>query len=180
MNICTEFENKLVAFIENQLTSEEHRKFEDHLKSCSICQKEYAAIGKLYEILNRDEVKLPAPDFFESLKIKVRQKVIVPRRSYVPWIIKIMVPAFAAAVLLLILYRPNQNMEMNVPVSNLLEDREVASYAINKLVNEDLMKELTVIEEYLPSELDESLDELTAKEKIELIKDLSEKFKIGT
>ena len=180
MNICTEFESKLVAFVENQLTPGEHRKFEDHLKLCSICQKEYASIEKLYEILNKDEVKLPAPEFFESLKMKVRRKIIIPRRSYVPRIIKIMVPAFAAAVLLLILYRPNQYMEITVPVSNLLEDREVAVYALNKLVNEDLVNELTVIEEHLPSELDESLDELTAKEKIQLIKDLSRKFKIGT
>ena len=103
MNICTEFNKKIIDYIENQLTEYEHKKFKEHLQRCKQCQGEYNRVKKLYEILDKDAVILPEQEFFENLKIRVRQKTWVPRKSYIKRILKILVPVFAAVIIFVLL-----------------------------------------------------------------------------
>jgi len=114
-------------------------------------------------------------DFVKKHKITVIPFKIINRQGK---IIKILVPIFAAAAILMFLRQPNGTTEIVVPTSNLLEDEEVASYALDKVIDEELINEMTEIEDYFPFELDEVFDELTIEEKVEFVKGICEKYSI--
>lgn len=180
MSICKDFKSKVLDYMENQMNEAEHMKFDEHLKQCSSCQKEYASLKILYEVLDRDEVVLPENEFFDNLKIRVRQKDITPRRSYVWKISRVLVPIAVAAAIVLLFYQPDKTTEIAVPVAELLKDREIASYALTRIVDDVIISELTEIEDYFLLDVDEVIDELTDEEKEEFIKDLYEKYGLET
>ncbi len=178
MKNCQAFKRKIVDYIEDQLTEYEHEEFKEHLQRCKQCQTEYSKVKKLYEVLDNDTVILPEQAFFDSLKIKLRQKNWVPRKSYIKRIIKILVPVFAAAIIVLLLNQPDKTVEMRVSVSVLLEDEEIAVLGLSGVINEELIDELSVVEEYLSFEVDVTIDELSEEEQAEFIKNLYEKYNI--
>jgi len=180
MKICKDFKNKIVDFIENQLVDEEYKKFEVHLRQCDKCQREYLALKNLYKVLDRDEVILPENEFFDNLKAKVRQKEIILHRPYVFKTLRVLVPIFAVAIILLFLQEPQKTTEVIIPVANLLDDQEVASYALSRVIDDNLISELSIVEDYFPMELDEIIDELNEAEIKELIRILNEKYDIDT
>lgn len=180
MNICTEFNKKINDYIENQLTEYEHKKFKEHLQRCKQCQVEYSKVKRLYEILDKDAVILPEQEFFENLKIRVRQKTWVPRKSYIKRILKILVPVFAAVIIFVLLNKPDKTVEMRVSIAALLEDKEIASLGLKGVINEELVSELSVVEQYLSFDVDETIDKLTKEEQAEFIKNLYEKYNIDT
>jgi len=175
MNTCEEFKNKLIDYFENQLSEQEYKKYREHLRYCRQCQKEYGAVKKLYEILDTDEVVLPEETFFDDLRLRVRREKMRFRSSILQNIIKIFVPIFAAAAILLILSRPETTVEIAVPTSALIEDEEIASLSLSGVIDEELIKEMSIIESYLPFEIDETIDGLTNEERAELIKQLYKK-----
>lgn len=180
MNICAEFKRKIIDYIENQLIEHEHKKFKEHLQYCEQCQSEYSRVKRLYEVLDKDEVILPENEFFENLRTKVRQKKIVLRRFNTQKIMRIFVPVLAAAAaILLLLNRPSRTVEITVPMAALLDDKEIASLGLGGVINEELINDLLVVEEYISSETDETIDELTEEEQVEFIESLYKKYGIN-
>ena len=48
------------------------------------------------------------------------------------------------------------------------------------VINEELVSELSVVEQYLSFDVDETIDKLTKEEQAEFIKNLYEKYNIDT
>jgi predicted anti-sigma-YlaC factor YlaD len=180
MDMCKKCKEKLLDYLEHQLSDIEHREIEEHLQQCSSCQKEYHSLTKLYGILDRDEVILPEAQFFDDLKLRLRQKDITPHRSPVWKIARVLVPVAVAAVILLLVYWPSPTTEISVPVADLLEDRNVAQYALSRIVDDELVHELTEVEDQFLFDIDEVLDEFTDEQKEQFIKILYEKYGMGT
>jgi hypothetical protein len=177
MNICSEFNKKIIDYLEHQLSDEDEKVFSEHLKHCEQCQKDYAKLKNLYALLDKDEVILPEQEFFENLKIKIRQKTLIIKKSSIWKIAKILVPVAVAAVLLLILYRPNGTVEIAVPTSILLEDKEIASLGLEGVVDDQLIQDLEIVEEYLLSyDVDKLIEELSEAERSQLIGALYKKY----
>lgn len=179
MNTCAEFQRKIIDYVEKQLTEQEYKRFYEHLQHCKQCQGEYIAVEKLYEILDTDEVILPEKKFFVNLRSHVKQDKLRIRWFTVPKIIKIFVPVFAAVAILLLLDRPDKTVEITIPTSALLEDEEIAHLGLSGVIDDELIHELSIVERYLPFEIDETIDELTEKEQSILIKNLSKKYGNG-
>jgi predicted anti-sigma-YlaC factor YlaD len=180
MNTCKKCKEKLLDYLEHLLSDAEQKEFEEHLQQCSSCQKEYLSLKKLYGILDRDEVILPETQFFDDLKVTVRQKDSTPQRSSVWKITRVLIPVAVTAAIVLLLYQPSQTTEISVPVADLLEDRDIASYALSQIVDDALVNELTGIEDQFMYDIDEILDELSAEQKAQFIKVLYEKYGLGT
>jgi anti-sigma factor RsiW len=180
MNTCKKMRGKLLDYLEHQLSDTEHREMKEHLQQCSLCQKEYLSLKKLYGILDRDEVILPEAQFFDDLKVKVRQKDITPQQSPVWKITRVLVPVAVTAAIVLLLYRPSETTEISVPVADLLENRNIASLALSRIVDDALVNELTEIEDQFLFDIDEVLDEFTDEQKEQFIKILYEKYGTGT
>ncbi len=180
MRICVEFKRRIVDFVENQLTEQESTRFNEHLLSCKQCQAEYSKVKKLYEILKKDEVVLPEKEFFDNLRLAVRQKWLSRRRFAMRSFLRIFVPACAAAAVLLLLYRPNRTVEVAIPTSSLLDDEEIARLSLDSVIDEKLIQELSMVEEYLSFEIDEAIGELSADERTEFIENLYRKYGNGT
>jgi len=107
----------------------------------------------------------------------VRQRELVLPRYPFKKIAKIFVPICVAAVILLVLLsRPHETIEMTIPTETLLEDKEIARLSLSGVVNDELIDELSTAEEYLSFELDETIDGLSDEERNELIENLYEKY----
>lgn len=180
MRICKEFKRKILDFIEHHMDENEYKKFEEHLNQCSLCQKEHASLMNLYGVLEKDEVILPENEFFENLKVRVRQKDITPQRSYIWKISRVLAPVVVATAIVLMLYRPEKTMEISIPLANLLADKEFASYALDKIIDDTLINELTEVEDHFLLNVDEALDELSDDEKQKFIKGLYKKYGFET
>jgi len=180
MNTCLKFEKKILDFIENQLTEQEFLKFNEHLRHCPHCQREYASVKRLYKIFAKDEVILPEPDFFDNLKIKIRQKILLPRGLPIWRIIKVFLPIFATAAILLILLRPTNNVEITVSVSNLLEDSEFANIVLGGVIDDRLIDDLLIIEDYFSQNLNEIVSELSDNQQDKFIEKLCRKYGVNS
>jgi hypothetical protein len=168
----------IIEYLEGCLTDEvKRREFEEHLKTCRFCQKEYQGLQGLYRLLDKDGVRLPDPEIFERMKTRVRQEELILGRQPVFKALKILIPVCAAAVIVFVLFRqPARTMDVSVPISSLLEDRDVAAYALNNVVNDDLKRQFLEIEDGLPLEINDAIDELTDEERDEFIKMLYDKY----
>ena len=181
MRQCRKYRDKLLDYIEQELSQKELTELKEHLKQCPECKQEYEALSNLYLLLENDEVELPAPQFFDRLKKRVRQQEFKPRSRPFWNYLKIFLPVAATSVLLLILLVPKpQSVEISVSVSDLLEDNEIACLAINGVVDEDLIDELVSIEEHLTDNLDDMLNDLTLQQETRLLKELYKKYKFDT
>ena len=178
MKECKEFGARILDFAEGQMSLEEKRKFQDHLKQCAFCQQEYETTSKLINILDQDKVVMPEGEFFENLRTKVRQRVIFTKTSYFPKLVRVLVPVLVAALVLVILYKPQKTIEMSIPVANLLEDEEIASYALSKIVDQEFVNDWNEVEKNFSLEIEEELKALTEQERIEFIKWLFKKYGI--
>ncbi|OPX18266.1 hypothetical protein BXT86_02095 [candidate division WOR-3 bacterium 4484_100] len=181
MRQCRKYRDKLLDYIEQELSQKEQAELMEHLKHCPECKREYEALSNLYQMLENDEVELPAPQFFERLKERVRQQEFRPRSRPLWNYLKIFLPVAATAVLLFILLAPKpQSVEISVFVSDLLDDNEIACLAIDGVVDEDLIDELVSIEEHLTDNLDDMLNDLTLQQKTQLLKELYKKYEFDT
>ena len=92
---------------------------------------------------------------------------------------RIFVPIFAAAIILLILSRPETTVEIAVPTSALIADREIASLSLSGVIDEELIEQMSIVDNYLSFEMDETIDELTSEEQAVLVEQLYEKYGNG-
>ena len=91
--------------------------------------------------MDSDRIDLPPKDFFEVIKTKARKHSSQSRPFPLKKIAKVLVPAFAlAAVFLLILKPANNEVELSIPISILIEDEDVAYVAMQGIVTKDVVQ----------------------------------------
>jgi hypothetical protein len=130
--------------------------------------------------MNRDELALPPEATFERIKLAARMHVAYPRRRFFRQLLKVSLPVFALTAMFLILLRPRvETVEMSIPVANLLEDDEIAEFAIAGIVSTDILHEIDDLEEQFFIDTEEAIGEMSKEEKNELVRSLYRKYAIG-
>ena len=181
MNVCDNCQKMLMDLIEGELTTLEKKDLLRHLDDCVSCGREYERLKRLYGLMDRDKIELPPKEFFESMKSIVKQTVTYPKKFSLKQIAKIMIPAFAVAAVLVLIFKPANNaVEWSVPISNLIEDEDVAYLAMQGIVTKEIAKDLISIEDQLSFDTEEEIEGLTIDERKELTDVLNQKYAIGT
>jgi hypothetical protein len=176
MNICEDFRLKIIEYVEETLDPVEEKRLSEHVRTCPACQAELNRYVHLFELLDKDEVEMPDYTFFDAVKQRARQIELMPARRFTRWL-KVLVPICAAVVIIVILLgRGEKSIEMSVPISTLLEDEEIAHIGLTSIINDKLVDELVAIEDYLLSEADLALEELTDEEEEYLLQILHDKY----
>ncbi|MBN2620347.1 zf-HC2 domain-containing protein [candidate division WOR-3 bacterium] len=174
MKGCSWVKKRLIDRVEGELNAAETRVFDNHIKECPACKKEYETTRRLYNSL-KDDVRFPDTAYWDSLPRRIRQNPVPLRRQgfWFKKLIPVLIPVIAACMVIVLLSRrPAPTIEMTVPVSALLEDEDIAMLALQTIVHDDMLQDLMVIEEFLPLDIDEMIREMTLQERqlfIELI-----------
>lgn len=150
--------------------------FERHLNECEECQQELSEYKKLYELIDRDEISLPEKEFFERIRENIRKEEISLKKSF--WkVLGVLAPVFGLIVFLIILnFNKEQSIEIPISISNLLQDENLNTLLLERVINDELINQFNVIEEYFSEESAQMLKEMTQDEKLEFIKILSNKY----
>lgn len=163
------FRASVIDFIEQNLSAGDESMFREHLSTCRECREEVAAYRRLYNMLDRDPVAVPAEPYFEQVRAGIRRLEPKPGRK-VWWLAAgIAVPAAAAVAIFFLFENRYATVEMSVDVSGFVQDREVSRMLLEKLVDEPLADRLISVEKYYSTGIDESLDELDAGERDRLM-----------
>lgn len=166
MNPCSWSRKRLVDRIEGGLNDREARIFDAHIKECPVCRKEYETTRRLYSRL-RDDVMFPDDTYWDSLpqRIRARDVPLRARSSRFRKLVFAVVPIIAACMVAVLLSRrPCLTIEMTVPISELLEDKDIAAFILTAVVHGDVLEDFTIIEESLPFDIDEIVGGMTAEE----------------
>jgi anti-sigma factor RsiW len=181
MKKCAHYRTQLIDLLENGLSDEARDELLAHIAHCQQCAQECSKLRKLDEVMNRDQVILPPVQTFERMKLAARHQVMRPRHEFLRRLLKVSVPAFAlAAVIVLVVRGRVETVEISVPVENLLEDTEIAAIAVAGVVDRDILDEIGELEDVLQFDTDDVIDEMSGEEKKELVNSLYEKYAIGT
>ena len=180
MKKCEEYVKRMVDCREKQISLKERARLLAHVEECASCKKEYRRLEKLYGIMEKDDVPLPPRECFETMKVVARKQNPHPKRLSLKGVLKVLVPTFAAAAILLVVLRPpNRTIDYSITVDNLIEDREIAEVAIEGIIDKDVAREIIAMEDCLFVDIDEVIEEFTADEKKEFVNSLYEKYPIG-
>ncbi len=166
----------ILDYIENVISSDQKVLFEKHLNECTECREELFAYKKLYELIDKDSIVLPEKEFFEKIKDNIRKEEIPlkkPRLKF--WGVLAPVLGF---IVFLILFNFNKEKSIEIPiyVNNLIQDENLNSLLLERLVDEELINQFNIIEEYLELEFTQILMEMDQNEKQEVIKILFNKY----
>jgi len=72
---CKKMRFKLIEYYENTLSPEERRVIQDHLESCSNCQKELQKIGSTFEALKKESTFKPEELYWTNFVPGVRSRI---------------------------------------------------------------------------------------------------------
>uniref|UniRef100_A0A7C4TAD6 Zf-HC2 domain-containing protein n=1 Tax=candidate division WOR-3 bacterium TaxID=2052148 RepID=A0A7C4TAD6_UNCW3 len=164
------FNKRIIDYIEDLMTEQDRFAFENHLKTCKDCEKEVSQIKKIYEILDREEVPMPSREFFEGLKSQIRIKRIPYRLPF--WkIFGILAPVLGIIIFIILFNQKGERViEIAVPISNLTLDEDLNRLLLDKIIDEKIINQFSVLEEYFAPDIEEYLENMNKDE----IKDLIE------
>lgn len=170
------FNERVIDYIEGALGVDDSLTFEEHLKTCELCQREVNEIKKVYEIMDKDVVPEVEKEFFERLKVQVRQMEIVHKRPY--WrIFRILVPIFAVLALIVVPKLRHENrVEISISVSNLVETGELNYLLLDRVIDEEILSQFEILEEDFTSNIESGLEELSVDEKKNLIESIRKRY----
>jgi len=178
---CLHYQQQMIEYIENQLPRDVQREMLEHIKHCAVCAHEYRRLKKLYKVMDEDEVTLPSGEFFDKVKSASRQRVVQQTRETLTRWARVIVPALAiSAIVLVVFSRRNDVVEINIPVTNLIEDEEIAGIAFAGIVNEEVFDEIMNMEDCLVFDNDDEIEEMTIEEKNEFIDSLYHRYTLDT
>ncbi len=181
MITCGKTADLIVEYLEGALSESDKQDVLYHLSQCPRCGHEYEKHAKLYRIMREDDVVFPPDEVFDHIRENARQAASGPVRLTFRRALRFLVPAAAAAVMLVVVFWPRgRTVEFGVPVAALIEDVEIASLAVAAVIDEDMAHDLSTIEYYLLPETEQAIDELTADEKNELVDFLQKRYPVGT
>ncbi len=181
MKECTHYQRQMIDCAEDKLGPQERKQLLEHMKNCSTCAQEYQQIVRLFGVIAQGRVPLPQRSSFDRIRAAARTQK--HERDHTDWkrLIRILIPAFAVAALILITIKPaHQIVEISIPVANLIEDDEIADIVIAGVVDISLIQEIASMEEYLSFDNEEAIEEMTREEKDEFVNSLNRKYAIGT
>lgn len=97
----------LSAYLDNEVSESNRRKFELHLAECELCRTKLAAWKKIHEAKAVEPVLTPAPEVWESISRRMHQERLQPLHVWederiLKWLPN-PAPALAAAMLVLFL-----------------------------------------------------------------------------
>uniref|UniRef100_A0A7C6AGE5 Zinc-finger domain-containing protein n=1 Tax=candidate division WOR-3 bacterium TaxID=2052148 RepID=A0A7C6AGE5_UNCW3 len=167
---------RILDYIENLMLQEEKVSFEKHLNECEECRQELSGYRKLYELIDKDEISLPEKEFFERIKKNIRKEEI-PLKKPLWKFLGVLAPVFGLVIFLILFkFKKEQSIEIPVSVTNLIQDENLNSLLLEKIVDDELIKQFNVIEENLGIESEQTLSEMNQDEKEEFIKILYNKY----
>jgi len=145
-NCNSSFENKIVDYYYNELSSEEKSEVEGHLAGCASCRKELKSLTEVLEKLSG----LPRPGLAGSLYLPVKERLSVfYEKAMTFWNI----PLAAGMALLILLSIISFNNNMLLPkeadldevffVSAFfeLDSKEISSFELDVLADEIFIEE---------------------------------------
>jgi hypothetical protein len=180
---CARVRGQKVEPLEEQPRSREREELLDHLSRCTQCTAEYEEPTRLYGLMSSDSVTLLLAEVSVGMKRNVRRALRPSGTiSSLPRLLpEILIPVLAAAALLMIILWPrNGTVEFSIPVAELIEDEDIAGFVLAGTVDEQIMRELVLIEDHLLPGYEEAIDELTREEEDELIIALQREYRAGT
>ncbi len=167
---------RILDYIENLMPQDERVLFEKHLNECEECRQELSGYKKLYELIDKDEISLPEKEFFERMKENIRREEI-PLKKQLWKFPGVLAPVFGVIIFLILFnFKKEQSIEIPVSVTNLIQDENLNSLLLEKVVDDELMRQFNIIEEYLGIESEQTLIEMTQDEKKEFIKILYNRY----
>jgi len=103
---CSDIENRLPAYIEDLLSTEERRIITGHLASCPLCRRAFAGLKKAEQLVHNLEEVEPPPFFEQRIMSRVieeagRKRGIL-RRLFYPLHIKVPIQALATLLVAVI------------------------------------------------------------------------------
>jgi len=181
MKKCARYQQQMIEYIENQLAIDVHHELLEHIEHCAVCAQEFRRLRKLYKVMDEDEVTLPSGEFFDRVKLASSQPVAHQKRIAFTRLARILVPVLVVTAIFLVLFsRRSDVVEINIPVTNLIEDEEIASIAFAGVVNEEVFDEIMDMEYYLTFDNNDEIEEMTIEEKNELIDSLYQRYALDT
>jgi|UniRef100_A0A7C3UTW8 hypothetical protein len=160
---------KVLFYQEGFLSEKERESFQNHLSSCSECQKELNELERFQALWKRAEEEIPEPHFLRLLSLfqKGVKKPNPERRGI--WRL-VLIPAGVLALVLFFLFRPKPEISLPVELSyyEIIEN-------LPSEVGEEMEKELLEkLGEEIFNEIsyEALLEDLDKKEKEVLIKGL--------
>lgn len=176
MKDCKDKE-RLIDFLEGTMSPEELTLFKKHLEECDLCRNESIELKKLYDLIDKDEVLLPEREFFEQLKENIRKKEIPLRKSI--WkTFGILAPAFGLIIFLILSnIKREEFVEVSIPTALLLQDENFNNLLLDRILNDELMDQFRIIEEYIQADAEQALMEMTLDERDEFINLIMSKYK---
>ncbi|MCX7995858.1 MAG: zf-HC2 domain-containing protein [candidate division WOR-3 bacterium] len=168
----------IIAYIEDLMPKEQRILFEQHLKECALCQRELFEYQKIYNVLKKDEIILPEPEFFEKLKEKIRKEEITIKRSSRK-LLGVLAPVMGVLIFIVLLHLKKESyVEFSISVSPLVLDENLSSLLLDEIVDDKLLGQFKILDEYINDESTQAIMEMTSDEKAEFIKILYNKFGI--
>ena len=181
MRECERYQQQMIEYLEDQLAGDAYRELLEHIVQCAVCAQEFNRLKQLYRVMDEDEVTLPSVEFFERVKLTSRQRVTQRRRVTFDRLARILVPALAVAAILLVVFgRLDDTVEINIPVTNLIEDQEIADIVFAGIVNEEVFNEIIGMEDYLAFDNDDEIEDMTIEERKELVDALYQRYALDT
>lgn len=135
---CKTIHNKIIFFVEEELSAHEMRAVEKHLKSCSSCALFADELQKTLGLIEKEKVSEQNPFFYTRVKARLenqQEKIRMPR----PVLIRIMQPLAFSILLVLGVYggvqlgvphKTNQtvNTQQIVPYLNEIEAEPIEAF----------------------------------------------------
>lgn len=180
MSTCKDFRKHLIDLVERKLSARDQKELDEHRARCASCQEEYHELERLCELLDADEVVLPEKEFFDRVRRQVRERELAVRGRTLRKIARILVPVAVVVAIVLLVPRHEKTVDIAVPTAVLLEDRDLAQLSLDGVVTEQLLDELSIVEDALSPGLDEMLDELTESEQEQFVDQLVALYGDGT
>lgn len=130
---CREVQHRLPDYARKMLPDRETNAVEEHLRTCSSCQRELKELQRVVQTLkSREESPAPA-HYWSNLLPRIHARIEERQRRWLPsWIPRLVYPVAAAALLLVVMMRVGtfDGRKLVVPEENrlraLLEEVEVS------------------------------------------------------
>jgi len=68
---CEKYSNKILFYLDKELSKEEVMNFELHLSNCPQCKHLYEQLASVYKIISQENSFKASPFFYNKLKIKI-------------------------------------------------------------------------------------------------------------
>ena len=98
---CSQVQERLSAFHDGELKSQEQERISDHLESCPACRERYAEMEKLWQALGDFKEILPEPGFYGQLVKKINESNETRSPASFQWFFQLFSSPWATSTLLI-------------------------------------------------------------------------------